>query len=130
MLCRAVLILCQIEGAMKSLKDDPEMGEIFNELEAGGPAAMMKYWNNPEVLKKLGETMGGVFDFQVGAGEQLFCRGRAGYGWVGLSKGLRHGRHWGKLGKTMGGVLDFQVGMEGHWAAAASMFGWVGLSWA
>jgi hypothetical protein len=55
----------QIEGAMKSLKDDPEMGEIFNELEAGGPAAMMKYWNNPEVLKKLGETMGGVFDFQV-----------------------------------------------------------------
>jgi hypothetical protein len=50
---------------MKSLKDDPEMGEIFNELEAGGPAAMMKYWNNPEVLKKLGETMGGVFDFQV-----------------------------------------------------------------
>jgi hypothetical protein len=50
---------------MKSLKEDPEMGEIFNELEAGGPAAMMKYWNNPEVLKKLGETMGGVFDFQV-----------------------------------------------------------------
>jgi hypothetical protein len=50
---------------MKSLKEDPEMGEIFNELEAGGPAAMMKYWNNPEVLKKLGDTMGGVFDFQV-----------------------------------------------------------------
>jgi hypothetical protein len=55
----------QIENAMKSLKEDPEMGEIFNELEAGGPAAMMKYWNNPEVLKKLGDTMGGVFDFQV-----------------------------------------------------------------
>ena len=60
------ICLSQIENAMKSLKDDPEMGEIFNELEAGGPAAMMKYWNNPEVLKKLGETMGGVFDFQVG----------------------------------------------------------------
>jgi hypothetical protein len=59
----------KIEGAMKSLKDDPEMGEIFNELEAGGPAAMMKYWNNPEVLKKLGETMGGVFDFQALLGE-------------------------------------------------------------
>lgn len=60
-----VSVRVQIEGAMKSLKEDPEMGEIFNELEAGGPAAMMKYWNNPEVLKKLGETMGGVFDFQV-----------------------------------------------------------------
>lgn len=55
----------QIENAMKSLKDDPEMGEIFGELESGGPAAMMKYWNDPNVLKKLGDTMGGVFDFQV-----------------------------------------------------------------
>lgn len=58
--------LAQIENAMKSLKDDPEMGEIFSELESGGPAAMMKYWNDPNVLKKLGDTMGGVFDFQVG----------------------------------------------------------------
>jgi len=60
-----LVVLLQIEGAMKSLKDDPEMGAIFQELEQGGPAAMMKYWNNPEVLKKLGESMGGVFDFQV-----------------------------------------------------------------
>jgi hypothetical protein len=59
----------KIENAMMSLKEDPEMGEIFNELEAGGPAAMMKYWNNPEVLKKLGDTMGGVFDFQALLGE-------------------------------------------------------------
>jgi len=59
----------KIENAMKSLKDDPEMGAIFQELEQGGPAAMMKYWNNPEVLKKLGETMGGVFDFQAMLGE-------------------------------------------------------------
>jgi hypothetical protein len=34
--------LRQVEGAMKGLKDDPEMGEIFAELESGGPAAMMK----------------------------------------------------------------------------------------
>lgn len=32
----------KVEGAMRSLKDDPEMGNIFQELEAGGPAAMMK----------------------------------------------------------------------------------------
>jgi hypothetical protein len=56
---------------MKSLKDDPEMGEIFAELESGGPAAMMKYWNDPNVLKKLGDTMGGVFDFQVGWAAQV-----------------------------------------------------------
>jgi hypothetical protein len=31
-----------MEGAMKALKDDPEMAPIFAELESGGPAAMMK----------------------------------------------------------------------------------------
>jgi hypothetical protein len=59
----------KVENAMKSLKDDPDMGEIFSELESGGPAAMMKYWNDPEVLKKLGGAMGGAFDFQAMLGE-------------------------------------------------------------
>eukprot|EP00878_Enallax_costatus_P000502 GHUV01000596.1.p1 GENE.GHUV01000596.1~~GHUV01000596.1.p1 ORF type:complete len:328 (+),score=157.40 GHUV01000596.1:205-1188(+) len=59
----------KVENAMKSLKDDPEMGNIFAELESGGPAAMMKYWNDPEVLKKLGGAMGDVFDFQAMLGE-------------------------------------------------------------
>lgn len=33
----------KVESAMKSLKDDPEMGSIFEELEKAGPAAMMKW---------------------------------------------------------------------------------------
>jgi len=32
----------KVESALKGLKDDPEMGDIFSELESGGPAAMMK----------------------------------------------------------------------------------------
>lgn len=32
----------KVEEAMKSLKDDPELGKVFEELEAGGPGAMMK----------------------------------------------------------------------------------------
>lgn len=32
----------KVENAMKSLKDDPDMGGIFEELEKAGPAAMMK----------------------------------------------------------------------------------------
>jgi hypothetical protein len=40
-LCRCAACV-QVENAMKSLKDDPEMSGIFEELEAGGPAAMMK----------------------------------------------------------------------------------------
>ncbi|KIY99706.1 Ankyrin repeat domain-containing protein 2 [Monoraphidium neglectum] len=55
----------KVESAMKSLKDDPEMGGIFEELEKAGPAAMMKYWNDPAVLSKLGGAMGDVFDFEA-----------------------------------------------------------------
>jgi hypothetical protein len=32
----------RIEGKMKDLKDDPELKDIMEELEKGGPAAMMK----------------------------------------------------------------------------------------
>jgi len=32
----------KVEAAMKGLKDDPDMGDIFEELEKSGPAAMMK----------------------------------------------------------------------------------------
>jgi hypothetical protein len=32
----------KVEGAMAKLKDDPEMGPIIEELQSGGPAAMMK----------------------------------------------------------------------------------------
>ena len=58
----------RVESAMKGLKDDPEMGPIFEELEKAGPAAMMKYWNDPAVLQKLGGAMGDVFDFEALAG--------------------------------------------------------------
>ncbi|GIL43221.1 hypothetical protein Vafri_1023 [Volvox africanus] len=53
----------KVEDALKGLKDDPELKPILDELESQGPAAMMKMWNNPEVLSKLGKAMGGVFDF-------------------------------------------------------------------
>lgn len=61
----------KVEEAMNSLKEDPEMSHIFEELQTGGPAAMMKYWNDPAVLKKLGGAMGDVFDFNalVGAAD-------------------------------------------------------------
>lgn len=54
----------KMEEAMKKLKDDPEMGGVLADMEANGPAAMMKYWNDPEVLSKLGKAMGG--DFPLG----------------------------------------------------------------
>ena len=51
-----------LEARLTALKDDPELAPIMAEVEAGGPAAMMKYWDNPVVLEKLSKAMGSAFD--------------------------------------------------------------------
>ncbi|XP_072992035.1 ankyrin repeat domain-containing protein 2B-like [Typha latifolia] len=48
----------QIEERMARVKEDASLKPIIDEIERGGPAAMMKYWNDPEVLQKLGQAMG------------------------------------------------------------------------
>ena len=48
-----------MQSKMAELKNDPELAAIMAEIETGGPAAMMKYWNDPAVLSKLGRAMGG-----------------------------------------------------------------------
>ncbi|KAL0422298.1 UNVERIFIED_CONTAM: Ankyrin repeat domain-containing protein 2B [Sesamum latifolium] len=53
----------QLEERMARIKEDPSLKPILEEIENGGPAAMMRYWNDKEVLQKLGEAMG----FAVGA---------------------------------------------------------------
>ncbi|KAJ7546148.1 hypothetical protein O6H91_08G026900 [Diphasiastrum complanatum] len=48
----------QLEARMASVREDPTLKPILEEIESGGPAAMMKYWNDPVVLSKLGRAMG------------------------------------------------------------------------
>ncbi|KAL6501263.1 hypothetical protein OROHE_024910 [Orobanche hederae] len=48
----------QLEERMSRVKEDPSLKPILEEIENGGPAAMMRYWNDKEVLEKLGEAMG------------------------------------------------------------------------
>ncbi|PIA41869.1 hypothetical protein AQUCO_02100002v1 [Aquilegia coerulea] len=48
----------EIEERMTRIKADPSLKPILDEIETGGPAAMMRYWNDPEVLQKLGQAMG------------------------------------------------------------------------
>ncbi|GFY89804.1 ankyrin repeat-containing 2B [Actinidia rufa] len=48
----------QLEERMAHIKEDPALKPILEEIETGGPAAMMRYWNDKEVLQKLGEAMG------------------------------------------------------------------------
>ncbi|KAK4745041.1 hypothetical protein SAY87_011353 [Trapa incisa] len=47
-----------LEERMARIKEDPALKDILEEIETGGPAAMMRYWNDKAVLKKLGEAMG------------------------------------------------------------------------
>ncbi|KAF3337322.1 ankyrin repeat domain-containing protein 2-like isoform X1 [Carex littledalei] len=48
----------QIEERMAQIKSDPSLKPILDEIESGGPQAMMKYWNDPDVLQKIGQAMG------------------------------------------------------------------------
>ncbi|KAM1044180.1 hypothetical protein ACFX2J_035156 [Malus domestica] len=48
----------QLEERMSRIKEDPSLKPILEEIETGGPAAMMRYWNDKDVLQKLGEAMG------------------------------------------------------------------------
>ncbi|KAL4348370.1 hypothetical protein GQ457_17G004390 [Hibiscus cannabinus] len=47
----------QIEERMSKIKQDPSLKHILEEMETGGPAALIRYRNDEDVLQKLGEAM-------------------------------------------------------------------------
>lgn len=55
-----------LQQRMAELKDDPEFKDMFKEIETGGMAALMKYFNDPAVLAKLGSKLEGVPMDQAG----------------------------------------------------------------
>ncbi|WVY99317.1 hypothetical protein V8G54_025387 [Vigna mungo] len=57
----------QLEERMARIKEDPSLKHILEEIETGGPAAMMRYWNDENVLRKLGQAMGLANSGDVGA---------------------------------------------------------------
>ncbi len=67
----------ELEAKIKTLRDeDPELAEVIDEIEKGGPQAMMKYWSDPEVLSKLGKGMEKVLEEHLG-GEAAGAGGAA-----------------------------------------------------
>eukprot|EP00954_Amorphochlora_amoebiformis_P015903 1248783-Amorphochlora_amoeboformis.AAC.3 len=56
-----------------SLRADPEMAKIFNEMESGGMEAMMKYYNDPTFLAKLSEKLGDMSGIVGGSMPDFVC---------------------------------------------------------
>eukprot|EP01023_Acetabularia_acetabulum_P027823 TRINITY_DN26344_c0_g1_i1.p2 TRINITY_DN26344_c0_g1~~TRINITY_DN26344_c0_g1_i1.p2 ORF type:complete len:290 (-),score=69.25 TRINITY_DN26344_c0_g1_i1:425-1294(-) len=50
----------EMQKKIANLQSDPEFADLFKELEASGPQAIFKYWNDPKMLAKLGEKMGDI----------------------------------------------------------------------
>ena len=50
----------EMQQKMQALAQDPEMKPIFDEIRSEGPKAMMKYYNDPEFLKKMAEKLGPI----------------------------------------------------------------------
>jgi hypothetical protein len=50
----------QLQKRLEELKDDPELAGVFEDIKKNGPGAMMKYWNDPNTLAKLGAKLGDI----------------------------------------------------------------------
>ncbi|KAI0507523.1 hypothetical protein KFK09_013648 [Dendrobium nobile] len=48
----------QMEERKSKIREDPSLKQILDEIEIGGPSTMTKYWNDQDVLQKLGHAMG------------------------------------------------------------------------
>ena len=45
---------------LRLAQDDPELAPMFEDIQKNGMQAMMKYWNDPKILAKIGKRMGDV----------------------------------------------------------------------
>lgn len=60
----------QLEARLAQVREDPDLKGVLDEIQTGGPSAMMKYWNDPKVLSKLGKAMGSAIPREVEAASQ------------------------------------------------------------
>ncbi|XP_047322365.1 ankyrin repeat domain-containing protein 2B-like isoform X2 [Impatiens glandulifera] len=65
----------QLEEQMARMKEDPSMKPILDEIEKGGPVAVMRYWNDKDILKKLGEGLGVAVSGETGTSSYAKARG-------------------------------------------------------
>jgi soluble cytochrome b562 len=49
-----------LQQKLATLKDDPEFKGMFEDIQTNGMGALLKYMNDPNMLRKLGSRMGDV----------------------------------------------------------------------
>jgi len=49
-----------LEDRMKALESDPELAKLFADVKEGGIEAMMKYWEDEEMMLKMSQKLGGI----------------------------------------------------------------------
>eukprot|EP01024_Parvocaulis_polyphysoides_P018363 TRINITY_DN1813_c0_g1_i1.p1 TRINITY_DN1813_c0_g1~~TRINITY_DN1813_c0_g1_i1.p1 ORF type:complete len:335 (-),score=60.08 TRINITY_DN1813_c0_g1_i1:306-1196(-) len=50
----------QMQEKIEQVRNDPELVDMFDEIESGGPQAIFKYLNNPQMLQKFSAKLGDV----------------------------------------------------------------------
>ncbi|KAK9819574.1 hypothetical protein WJX81_003882 [Elliptochloris bilobata] len=57
----------QLQARMAELKDDPDLQPMLADIQKNGMSALMKYWNDPKWLSKVGSKLGDVTAATAGA---------------------------------------------------------------
>lgn len=66
---QAVMSNAAVQARMASLRADPDLAPMFEDIQKGGVGALMKYMNDPAWLAKVGSKMGDVAELlQQGGG--------------------------------------------------------------
>ncbi|KAG1658351.1 hypothetical protein FOA52_002124, partial [Chlamydomonas sp. UWO 241] len=61
-------LLSTLQAKMKALAEDPEFKDVFDDIKKNGQAVMMKYFDDPVFLERIGKKLGPIKVPEVGAG--------------------------------------------------------------
>lgn len=57
---QATMASPEYRGRMMSLKEDPELRDVFDDISKRGPKAIAEYWNDMDLMSKISKKMAGA----------------------------------------------------------------------
>jgi len=109
-----------LQEKLRVLRHDPELEPTFNEIAKEGPAAMIKYYTDPEFLRKVGDRLGDEVQRMVDAMAQsqgpktaLVLRRTVSGSIPPADEGLTSGADFGALGlRLIGSAMMVHNGLD------------------